>query len=218
VYLLTVAEVYFGFMSSEIKPTLTLRGIQVFKGMIDVVAQRQMISDLRDVVSDAPMRSPVTPSGHKMSVRMSAAGRYGWYSGPSGYQYVDRQLNGEPWPEIPKSVTSLWRQLVSTKRTADCCLINYYDQSAKMGLHQDKDEADFSWPVLSISLGDDALFRVGNISRGGKTESVWLNSGDVVVMGGTARLAHHGIDRIKFGSSTLLDKAGRINLTLRVVD
>ena len=87
-----------------------------------------------------------------------------------------------------------------------------------MGLHQDKDEADFKWPVLSISLGDDALFRIGNIERTGKTESVWLNSGDVVIMGESARLAHHGIDRIKTGTSRLLDKGGRINLTLRVVD
>lgn len=87
-----------------------------------------------------------------------------------------------------------------------------------MGLHQDNDEADFRWPVLSISLGDDALFRVGNVTRGGQTESFWLNSGDVVVMGGDARLAYHGIDRIKFNSSRLLEKGGRINLTLRVVD
>jgi alkylated DNA repair protein (DNA oxidative demethylase) len=108
--------------------------------------------------------------------------------------------------------------LVSAERAAECCLINFYDQSAKMGLHQDKDEADFNWPVLSISLGDDALFRVGNVARGGKTESIWLNSGDIVVMGGPARLVYHGVDRIKFGSSTLLGKAGRINLTLRVVD
>ncbi len=85
-----------------------------------------------------------------------------------------------------------------------------------MGLHQDKDEADFSWPVLSVSLGDDALFRIGNTTRGGKTESIWLNSGDVVIMGGPARLAYHGIDRIRFSSSRLLPKGGRINLTLRV--
>ena len=86
-----------------------------------------------------------------------------------------------------------------------------------MGMHQDKDEGDFSHPVLSISLGDEALFRMGNETRGGKTESVWLRSGDVVVMGGKARLKHHGIDRVRFGSSTLLPKGGRINLTLRVV-
>ena len=86
-----------------------------------------------------------------------------------------------------------------------------------MGLHQDRDEGDFSWPVLSVSLGDDALFRVGGLDRSDPTESVWLRSGDVVVMGGKARLSHHGIDRVKHGSSMLLPKAGRINLTCRVV-
>ena len=83
-------------------------------------------------------------------------------------------------------------------------------------MHQDKDEADFQWPVVSISLGDDALFRIGQQSRGGKTDSVWLASGDVVVMGGDARLTYHGVDRIRFGSSALLPNNGRLNLTLRV--
>ena len=87
-----------------------------------------------------------------------------------------------------------------------------------MGLHQDRDEADFQWPVVSVSLGDDGLFRIGNLTRGGKTESIWLQSGDVVVMGGEARLTYHGVDRIKPGTSTLLPKGGRINLTLRVVE
>lgn len=86
-----------------------------------------------------------------------------------------------------------------------------------MGLHQDRDEADFSWPVVSASLGDDGLFRIGNRTRGGTTESVWLASGDVVVMGGGARLTYHGIDRIRFGSSRLLPQGGRLNLTLRIV-
>ena len=87
-----------------------------------------------------------------------------------------------------------------------------------MGMHQDRDEADCSWPVVSISLGDDALFRVGNTTKGGKTESLWLKSGDVAVIGGDARLAYHGIDRIRAGSSDLLEGGGRINLTLRVVE
>ena len=114
------------------------------------------------------------------------------------------------------SILGIWHDLVSAEREPDCCLVNYYGEGAKMGLHQDKDEADFSWPVLSVSLGDDALFRIGNTTRGGKTESIWLSSGDVVVMGGPARLAYHGVDRIRFGSSRLLPKGGRINLTLRV--
>jgi alkylated DNA repair protein (DNA oxidative demethylase) len=113
---------------------------------------------------------------------------------------------------------ALWRELVSAERDPDCCLINYYDAGARMGMHRDSDEADFNWPVLSVSLGDDGLFRVGNTTRGGKTESIWLNSGDVVVMGGAARLTYHGVDRIRFGTSSVMPKGGRINLTMRVVD
>ena len=86
-----------------------------------------------------------------------------------------------------------------------------------MGLHQDRDEGDFTQPVLSISLGDEALFRIGNTTRGGKTESIWLKSGDVAVMAGTSRLVYHGIDRIRLGSSGVWPGGGRINLTLRVV-
>lgn len=85
-------------------------------------------------------------------------------------------------------------------------------------MHQDKDEGNFDWPVVSVSLGDEALFRMGSVERGGSTESLWLKSGDVVVMGGAARLAYHGVDKIRFGSSTLLPKGGRINLTLRAVE
>jgi len=205
-------------MGSEIKPTLTVRGFRVYKGLLDLKSQRQLVSDLRQVVAQAPMFTPTTPGGRQMSVRMTAAGRYGWYTDASGYRYVDKQRDGQPWPAIPDQVLSVWRDLVSDHREPDCCLINLYREGAKMGLHQDNDEADFSWPVLSISLGDDALFRVGGVERAGKTESFWLNSGDVVLMAGDARLSHHGIDRIKLGTSTLLEKAGRINLTLRVVD
>ena len=99
----------------------------------------------------------------------------------------------------------------------EACLVNRYTPGTRLTLHQDRDEADFTCPVVSISLGDDALFRIGNLERGGTTEGVWLRSGDVIVMGGPARLVHHGVDRIRQGSSTLLQGGGRINLTLRVV-
>ena len=122
------------------------------------------------------------------------------------------------WPPIPVSILALWQEITGLERAPDCCLINYYSEGARMGLHQDKDEVDFSYPVLSLSLGDDGLFRMGGTERGGKTQSVWLTSGDVVVMGGAARLAYHGVDRIRFGSSSLLPDGGRINVTLRVVE
>lgn len=113
---------------------------------------------------------------------------------------------------------AVWRAVSGVAREPDCCLVNFYGEGARMGLHQDKDEGDFSYPVVSISLGDEALFRMGGVDRAEGTQSVWLRSGDVMVMGGAARLAHHGVDRVRHGSSTLLPQGGRINLTLRVVE
>lgn len=196
---------------------LTLRSFQIHKEYLSPVAQKQMLDGVRKVVRAAPFFRPVTPSGQPMSVRMSAAGVFGWYSDRAGYRYIADHPDGTPWPAIPPQVLSVWAEVTGLERQPECCLINYYGADAKMGAHQDKDEADFQWPVVSISLGEDALFRVGNPTRGGKTESIWLQSGDVVVMGGEARLTYHGVDRIRAGSSTLLPKGGRINLTLRVV-
>lgn len=177
-----------------------------------------MAEALRAVVKAAPLFSPQTPYGRPMSVRMTSAGRYGWFSDRTGYRYVTAHPGGGRWPDIPAAVLSIWDGATGLSRRPDCCLINWYGEGARMGLHQDRDEADFTWPVVSVSLGDDALFRIGGRVRGGPTQSVWLSSGDVVVMGGEARLCYHGIDRIRFGSSTLLPGGGRINLTLRVVD
>ncbi|TMV67704.1 alpha-ketoglutarate-dependent dioxygenase AlkB, partial [Thioclava sp. BHET1] len=108
---------------------------------------------MREVIRAAPLFAPLTPWGKPMSVRMSAAGRYGWYTDRKGYRYVAQHPDGQPWPPIPERILSIWRELVSAERMPDCCLVNFYSDSAKMGLHQDRDEADFSWPVLSISLG-----------------------------------------------------------------
>jgi alkylated DNA repair protein (DNA oxidative demethylase) len=153
-----------------------------------------------------------------MSVRMTSAGRYGWFTDRSGYRYVDRHPSGVPWPPVPASVLAVWRALASAARDPDCCLVNHYREGARMGMHRDADEKDFAWPVLSISLGDSALFRMGGLSRKDPSSSVLLESGDVVLFGGLARLAYHGVDRIRPGSSRLLPEGGRINLTLRVVD
>lgn len=195
---------------------LILRGVDIRKGHLDSAAQRQIIAALRPILKAAPLFHPSTASGRKMSVRMTSAGTMGWVSDSAGYRYQGAHPKGVPWPAIPDEILAIWNDLAGAGRDPDCCLINFYGEGARMGLHQDKDEADFSWPVLSVSLGDDALFRIGNTTRGGKTESVWLSSGDVVIMGGPARLAYHGIDRIRFGSSRLLPRGGRINLTLRV--
>jgi DNA oxidative demethylase len=196
---------------------LSIRGFTVLKAHLDPDAQRRVIAALRPVLRVAPLFSPNTPYGKAMSVRMTSAGRYGWYSDQTGYRYVRAHPGGAAWPDIPRQVLDIWADVTGMERQPECCLINYYGEGARMGLHRDRDEADFSWPVLSLSLGDDALFRIGNATRGGKTDSIWLSSGDVVVMGGDARLTYHGVDRIRFRSSKLLPRGGRINLTLRVV-
>lgn len=197
---------------------LSVKGFEIHSGFLDVGRQRAVLNAVRAVVARAPFFRPDTPNGKAMSVRMTAAGTYGWYSDKKGYRYIPKHPKGTPWPAIPVEVLDIWQQVTGLDRQPECCLINYYDAQAKMGLHQDSDETNMGWPVVSISLGDEGLFRMGNVTRGGKTESIWLRSGDVVVMGGAARLAYHGVDRIRSGSSKLLPKGGRLNLTLRVVE
>ncbi len=197
-------------------PSRDIRGFALHDGWLGPAEQAALVEDLRGVIAAAPLFSPMTPYGKPMSVRMTSAGSLGWVSDRRGYRYAPLHPEGRPWPPIPERVLAVWRAVSGVERLPDCCLINFYGEGAKMGMHQDRDEADFAWPVVSISLGDDALFRIGNLERGGKTESVWLRSGDVMVMGGAARLAYHGVDRVAFGTSTLLPKAGRINLTMRV--
>ena len=196
---------------------LRVRGFDIHKGYLGLDRQVALIEALRPVLKAAPLFSPQLRGGKQMSVRMTSAGQFGWYADETGYRYADAHPSGRHWPAIPEEVLTIWRDLTGLDREPECCLLNYYGEGARMGLHQDRDEADFSYPVVSVSLGDDGLFRIGNQTRGGKTESVWLNSGDVVVMGGEARLTYHGVDRIRFKSSRLLPKGGRINLTLRVV-
>ena len=196
---------------------LVLRGVQVYPGFVSRDVQEAMAADITAVLETVPLVQPVTPRGQKMSVRMSASGAFGWITDRQGYRYEPKHPNGADWPPIPPRVLKVWRALCPDARAPESCLINWYGEGARMGMHQDRDEADFSQPVLSISLGDDALFRIGNVARGGKTESIWLRSGDVAVMGGEARLLHHGIDRVRAGSSSIWPGGGRINLTLRVV-
>jgi alkylated DNA repair protein (DNA oxidative demethylase) len=200
------------------KPGLFLKGVAIWPGYLGSDEQEALLARLREAAKAAPFFRPLTPRGQAMSVRMSAAGKYGWVSDRKGYRYEPRHPSGASWPPIPAEVLAVWRGVTGLARDPDCCLVNFYGEGARMGLHQDRDEADFSWPVVSISLGDAGLFRVGGMERGGPTESLWLKSGDVAVLGGAARLAFHGVDRIRFRSSALLPEGGRINLTLRVVD
>ncbi len=198
-------------------PPIVVKGFAIHRAWLPPEQQRAMLDAIGAVLQAAPPLRPVTPGGRPMRVRMTSAGRLGWVSDRGGYRYAPRHPAGTAWPPVPAPVLALWHGVTGLGRGPDCCLVNLYDAEARMGLHQDRDEGDFSFPVVSVSLGDDALFRMGGVQRGDPTASIWLHSGDVVVMGGPARLAFHGVDRIRPGSSRLIAGGGRINLTLRVV-
>lgn len=194
-------------------------GLKIAAGYLDLERQKAILADVRKVVEQAPLYTPVMPRwGRPFSVRMSAAGPLGWVSDKSGYRYQpEHPVTGEAWPEIPQSILDIWTDLSGYRAGPECCLINYYGPEAKMGLHRDEDEEEFAAPVVSVSLGDSCLFRIGGADRKDRTQSFKLHSGDVMVMGGEARLNYHGVDRIYPGTSTLLKAEGRINLTLRRV-
>ncbi|MBE3638956.1 alpha-ketoglutarate-dependent dioxygenase AlkB [Mangrovicoccus algicola] len=198
---------------------MELGDVGIFTAALDRAAQEAMVAAVRQVVAEAPLFHPETARGRQMSVRMTSCGAWGWVSDRRGYRYERcHPATGRPWPAIPESVMDLWRRFAGAgARDPESCLVNFYGEGARMGLHQDRDEADFTQPVVSLSLGDDGLFRVGGSGPGGPTRSVWLKSGDVAVLAGPGRLARHGVDRIRFGSSGLLAQGGRLNLTLRVV-
>lgn len=184
-------------------------------GFLDRAEQKAMASAVFAALEDAPLFEPVTPGGKRFSVRMSNLGPLGWVSDRSGYRYQPTHpVTGRPWPPIPEPVLAVWRALSGVEAEPDACLVNLYGPGARMGLHQDRDEADFAMPVVSISLGDPAMFRIGP-AEGGPTTTLKLSSGDVCVLSGSARLARHGIDRVLAGGSTLLPGGGRLNLTLR---
>ncbi|MGY6250538.1 alpha-ketoglutarate-dependent dioxygenase AlkB family protein [Bosea thiooxidans] len=194
-------------------------GVFHWPGRLSTAEQGALLAELRAVVRRAPFFQPRMPkTGTPFSVRMTSCGPLGWVSDESGYRYQPlHPETKEPWPLLPAPLLALWEELSGYPHPPEACLVNYYASGAKMGLHQDRDEQEFDAPVLSISLGDAALFRIGGTTRGGKTTSLKLGSGDVLLFGGEARLAYHGIDRILPGSSTLLPEGGRINLTLRRV-
>ena len=189
-------------------------------GYIARPAQEALVEEIRRVVQAAPLYVPAMPrTGKEMSVRMTNCGALGWVTDRErGYRYQPTHpVTGEPWPPIPEALLKLWREVAAYPHPPEACLVNFYAADARMGLHQDRDEQDFDAPVVSVSLGDDCLFRVGQNTREGGTKSFRLKSGDVVVLGGEGRLAFHGVDRIYPATSALLKNGGRINLTLRRV-
>lgn len=197
----------------------TPEGFRILPGRLDRPAQEALLADIRAVVAAAPLYRPAMPrSGRPFSVRMTNCGDLGWVSDRSGYRYqTAHPESGRPWPPIPGALLALWRDVAGFPHPPEACLVNFYDADARLGLHRDEDEAEFAAPVVSVSLGDACLFRVGGLARADRTRSLRLSSGDVVVLGGAARLVYHGVDRIYPGTSTLLPGGGRINLTLRRV-
>lgn len=192
-----------------------LEGFRLWPGRLEPADQRALADAVLEALRDAPAHRPVTPGGRPFSVRMSNLGPLGWVSDRAGYRYQPlNPATGLRWPPIPAPLLDLWDDLTGWPEPPDACLVNLYDADARMGLHQDRDEADLTAPVLSISLGDTAVFRIG-AARGGPTRTVRLASGDVCMLSGPGRLARHGIDRVLAGSSILLPDGGRINLTLR---
>lgn len=196
-----------------------LEGFRLVPGRFDRAEQEALRDAIRAVVTAAPLYRPTMPrTGKPFSVRMTNCGVLGWVSDQGGYRYQPTHpVTGEPWPPIPQTLLDLWQELAGYPEPPEACLVNFYEPDARMGLHQDLDETEFSAPVLSVSLGDTCLFRIGGSKRGDPTRSLRLASGDVVLLGGESRLAFHGVDRIYPSTSTLLAQGGRINLTLRRV-
>jgi alkylated DNA repair protein (DNA oxidative demethylase) len=194
-------------------------GVAYYPGYLDRAAQEALLRDIVAVVAAAPLYQPRMPrTGKAFSVRMTNCGPLGWVSDIAGYRYQPHHPETQAaWPAMPARILEAWAELAPGAAPPEACLVNFYDRGARMGLHQDRDEEDFAAPVLSLSLGDSCLFRVGGTERNAPTRSFRLHSGDALTLGGPGRLAFHGVDRIMPGTSTLLNEPGRINLTLRRV-
>jgi alkylated DNA repair protein (DNA oxidative demethylase) len=196
-----------------------IEGFAHYPAFLDSAAQAAILRYLEEAMADAPLYTPRMPrTGRPFSVRMTNLGKLGWLADREGYRYqATHPETGRPWPAISPELLRIWRALSGYPHDPEACLINYYRAGAKMGLHRDEDEEDFSAPVLSISLGDTAVFRLGGLERGAQTCAMKLLSGDVLLLAGASRLRYHGIDRVIPGTSGLIKGGGRINLTLRRV-
>ena len=198
-----------------------IEGFRHFPQYLRPIEQAALLAAIQDVLAAAPPFTPTMPrTGKPMSVEMSNCGPLGWVTDKEkGYRYQPAHpVTGAAWPAMPDELLTLWTDLAEYPAPPEACLINIYRGAAKMGQHQDKDEQDFDAPVLSVSLGDDAVFSLGGLKRTDARHRLMLCSGDVMLLSGKARLAFHGIDRLKLGTSLLVPGGGRINLTLRRVN
>lgn len=204
------------------------QGFRFLPDYFDRAAQRALLDGVLTSMreADSPFFQPRMPrTGQPMSVTMSNLGPLGWVTDKErGYRYEPAHpTTGRPWPPLPKALLDLWNEVADYPAPPEACLVNHYGDGAKMGMHIDWDERATDAAVVSVSLGDRALFRLGGPKRSDKAVSMKLNSGDVVVLGGASRRCYHGVSRIYPGTSTLLAEAGltqggRINLTLRRVN
>lgn len=199
--------------------SLDVDGVAYRPDHFSLAEQRELMAAVCEVMARAPLFVPRMPrTGKAFSVAMTNCGPLGWVSDEAGYRYqTTHPETGDPWPPMPDALIALWRA-VGAPAVPEACLVNRYHDRARLGLHQDRDEIDRAAPVVSVSLGDTAVFRLGGTRRRDPTRSMKLASGDVLVFGGPARLIYHGIDRILAGTSRLVPEGGRINLTLRRVN
>lgn len=196
-----------------------LPGVRYYPDWLDAGAQQALIAELRAGLATAPLFTPTMPrTGKPFSVRMTNRGPLGWVSDRAGYRYQARHpVTDEPWPAMPELALRAWDALGGYRAPSEACLVNVYDADARMGLHQDRDEAALDAPIVSLSLGASCLFRIGGTTRSAPTRSFKLHAGDALVLAGPARLAYHGVDRILPGPAPFMAQGGRINLTLRRV-
>src|ERR1700722_17151448 len=207
---------------SRLTPNATVAiapGVDYFPGFLDRAAQEALRDDVLAILKRAPPFRPRMPrTGKPFSVMMSNCGSLGWVSDENGYRYQPTHPEtGRPWPAMPPTLLAAFAAIAPDAPPPEACLINVYDAAARMGLHQDRDEEELTAPVVSLSLGDTVLFRVGGLQPNAPSRSFRLASGDAMSLAGEGRLAFHGLDRLIAGSSTLLSQGGRINLTLRRV-
>lgn len=194
-------------------------GACVLRGFALDVAQDLLARLQAEVVAAAPWRHLVTPGGYRMSVAMTNCGRVGWVSDPTGYRYDARDPgSGRPWPPMPEGFERLAAHAAEAAGfhgfVPDACLVNRYEPGSRLSLHQDRDERDFSAPIVSVSLGLPAVFLFGGLQRSVRPQRVRLQHGDVVVWGGASRLAYHGVAPLAAGTHALLGDC-RVNLTFR---